>query len=310
MFEKLSSAIKTITTTVNQRTLKEDDITKILTEFELALIECDIAPIIVENLVKKVKETVTGTKIDRSIDIELHLIEHLKNVVKQILNEAKSLDFFKVINEKKNSGNLFSIVFLGINGTGKTTTISKIGKLLKDNGFSVVIAAADTHRAGAIEQLTEHAERLSLKVVTQSYGADPSAVARDAVLYAKSHKIDVVLIDTAGRMQTSKNLMDEMTKIIRVIKPDLKIFVGDALMGSDAVSQAKEFSEYTDFDAAILTKIDADAKGGAALSIISVTGKPIIFLGIGQEYENLIPFDINNFVSVIFEVESGKKCLK
>ncbi len=302
MFEKLSSAIKTITTTVNQRTLKEDDITKILTEFELALIECDIAPIIVENLVKKVKETVTGTKIDRSIDIELHLIEHLKNVVKQILNEAKSLDFFKVINEKKNSGNLFSIVFLGINGTGKTTTISKIGKLLKDNGFSVVIAAADTHRAGAIEQLTEHAERLSLKVVTQSYGADPSAVARDAVLYAKSHKIDVVLIDTAGRMQTSKNLMDEMTKIIRVIKPDLKIFVGDALMGSDAVSQAKEFSEYTDFDAAILTKIDADAKGGAALSIISVTGKPIIFLGIGQEYENLIPFDINNFVSVIFEV--------
>ena len=310
MFEKLSSAIKTITTTVNQRTLKEDDITKILTEFELALIECDIAPIIVENLVKKVKETVTGTKIDRSIDIELHLIEHLKNVVKQILNEAKSLDFFKVINEKKNSGNLFSIVFLGINGTGKTTTISKIGKLLKDNGFSVVLAAADTHRAGAIEQLTEHAERLSLKVVTQSYGADPSAVARDAVLYAKSHKIDVVLIDTAGRMQTSKNLMDEMTKIIRVIKPDLKIFVGDALMGSDAVSQAKEFSEYTDFDAAILTKIDADAKGGAALSIISVTGKPIIFLGIGQEYENLIPFDINNFVSVIFEVESGKKCLK
>jgi len=310
VFEKLSSAIKTITTTVNQRTLKEDDITKILTEFELALIECDIAPIIVENLVKKVKETVTGTKIDRSIDIELHLIEHLKNVVKQILNEAKSLDFFKVINEKKNSGNLFSIVFLGINGTGKTTTISKIGKLLKDNGFSVVIAAADTHRAGAIEQLTEHAERLSLKVITQSYGADPSAVARDAILYAKSHKIDVVLIDTAGRMQTSKNLMDEMTKIIRVIKPDLKIFVGDALMGSDAVSQAKEFSEYTDFDAAILTKIDADAKGGAALSIISVTGKPIIFLGIGQEYENLIPFDINNFVSVIFEVESGKKCLK
>ena len=303
MFEKLSSAIKTITTTVNQRTLKEDDITKILTEFELALIECDISPIIVENLVKKVKETVTGTKIDRSIDIELHLIEHLKNVVKQILNEAKSLDFFKVINEKKNSGNLFSIVFLGINGTGKTTTISKIGKLLKDNGFSVVLAAADTHRAGAIEQLTEHAERLSLKVITQSYGADPSAVARDAILYAKSHKIDVVLIDTAGRMQTSKNLMDEMTKIIRVIKPDLKIFVGGALMGSDAVSQAKEFSEYTDFDAAILTKIDADAKGGAALSIISVTGKPIIFLGIGQEYENLIPFDINNFVSVIFEVE-------
>ena len=303
MFEKLRSAIKIITTTASQRTLKEEDITNILTEFELALIESDVAPVIVENLIKKVKETVTGTKIDRSIDIELHLREHLKNIVEQVLDQATSLDFFKVINEKKKTGNLFSIVFLGINGTGKTTTISKIGKLLKDKNFSVVFAAADTHRAGAIEQLTEHAERLSLKVITQSYGADPSAVARDAILYAKSHKIDVVLIDTAGRMQTSKNLMDEMTKIIRVIKPDLKIFVGDALMGSDAVSQAKEFSEYTDFDAAILTKIDADAKGGAALSIISVTGKPIIFLGIGQEYENLIPFDINNFVSVIFEVE-------
>ena len=303
MFEKLRSAIKTITTTASQRTLKEDDITKILTEFELALIESDVAPVIAENLVKKVKETITGTKIDRSLDIESHLREHLKNVVKQVLNGAASLDFFKVINEKKKGGNLFSIVFLGINGTGKTTTISKIGKLLKDKGFSVVFAAADTHRAGAIEQLTEHANRLSVKVVAQSYGADPGAVARDSVLYARSHNIDVVLIDTAGRMQTSKNLMDEMSKIIRVIKPDLKIFIGDALAGSDAVSQAKEFLEYTEFDAAILTKIDADAKGGAALSIISVTGKPIIFLGMGQEYENLIPFDTNNFVSSIFDME-------
>jgi len=303
VFEKLRSAIKTITATASQRTLKEGDTIKILTEFELALIESDIAPVIAENLVKKVKETITGTKVDRSLDTESHLREHLKNVVKKLLNEASDLDFLKVINEKKKTGNLFSIVFLGINGTGKTTTISKIGKLLKDNGFSVVFAAADTHRAGAIEQLTEHAKRLSLKVIAQSYGADPGAVARDAVLYARSHNIDVVLIDTAGRMQTSKNLMDEMSKIIRVVEPDLKIFVGDALAGSDTVSQAKEFSKYTEFDAAILTKIDADAKGGAALSIISITGKPIIFLGMGQEYENLIPFDINNFVSSIFDME-------
>ena len=303
MFEKLRSAIKTITATASQRTLKEGDTIKILTEFELALIESDIAPVIAENLVKKVKETITGTKVDRSLDTESHLRAHLKNVVKNVLNEASDLNFLKVISEKKKTGNLFSIVFLGINGTGKTTTISKIGKLLKDNDFSVVFAAADTHRAGAIEQLTEHAKRLSLKVVSQRYGADPSAVARDAILYARSHKIDVVLIDTAGRMQTSKNLMDEMTKIIRVIEPDLKIFVGDALAGSDTVSQAKEFSEYTEFDAAILTKIDADAKGGAALSIISVTGKPIIFLGMGQEYENLIPFDVNNFVSSIFDMK-------
>ena len=139
--------------------------------------------------------------------------------------------------------------------------------ILKKNGFSVVIAAGDTHRAGAIEQVTEHANRISAKVVAQRYGADPAAVARDGVLYAKAHHIDVVLVDSAGRMQTNQNLMEEMSKIVRVVSPDLKIFIGDSLAGNDAVSQAELFSKYTGFDGAILTKVDADAKGGAALSI-------------------------------------------
>ncbi len=301
MFDKLRSAINSITSTVNQRTLKEDEVEKILLEFELALIESDVAQDIAENLTKKVKEAVTGTRIERSTDPGGYLKTHLQEAVKEVMSEASGLDLLSQLKEKKTSGGVFKIVFLGINGTGKTTTIAKIAKLLKDKGFSVVLACADTHRAGAIEQLTEHANRLSLKAVAQSYGADPAAVARDAILYAQSHRMDVVLIDTAGRMQTSKNLMDEMSKIIRVVKPDLKIFVGDSLAGNDAVSQAKEFSNYTDFDAAILTKIDADAKGGAALSITHVSGKPIIFLGMGQEYDNLIPFDVDRFVSSIFK---------
>jgi len=188
-----------------------------------------------------------------------------------------------------------------VNGTGKTTTIAKFANLLKKSGFSVILACSDTHRAGAIEQLTQHAERLSVKVISQKYGADPAAVARDAVLHAKSRRIDVVLIDTAGRMQTSRNLMEEMSKITRVVNPDLKIFVGDALAGNDAISQAKEFQEFTNFDAAILTKVDADVKGGAALSIAYITGKPIIYLGTGQSYDDLAQFNVDSFVSSLFE---------
>ena len=185
---------------------------------------------------------------------------------------------------------------MGINGTGKTTTVAKFAHYMKKNGFSVVIAAGDTHRAGAIEQVTEHANRISAKVVAQRYGADPAAVARDGVLYAKAHHIDVVLIDSAGRMQTNQNLMEEMSKIVRVVKPDFKIFIGDSLAGNDAISQAQLFNKYTGFDGAILTKTDADTKGGAALSIAFTTKRPILFLGVGQEYKDMKKFEPNSFV--------------
>jgi fused signal recognition particle receptor len=194
----------------------------------------------------------------------------------------------------------FVIAFLGINGTGKTTTVAKVARLLRKNNVSVVLAAGDTHRAGAIEQISRHAERLSLKVITQRYGADPSAVGRDAIDYAKKHHIDVVLVDTAGRMQTAKNLMDEISKIVRVVKPDIKLFVGDALAGNDTINQAREFFQYTDFDGALLTKIDADAKGGAAISIVHITSRPVIFLGIGQGYDDLVAFDAGRFMDSIF----------
>jgi fused signal recognition particle receptor len=162
--------------------------------------------------------------------------------------------------------------------------VAKIASLLRKNDISLVVAAADTHRAGAIEQLTQHAERLGVKVIAQRYGADPSAVGRDAVDYGKKHYVEAVLIDTAGRMQTAKGLMDEIGKIVKVVKPDLKIFVGDSLAGNDTINQATDFFHYTEFDGAILTKSDADAKGGAAISIVYSTSKPIIYLGIGQGY--------------------------
>jgi len=284
-----------------ERTLDDKEVSKLLWDFKIALMESDVAYEVVEELTSRLKNEIVGTKIQRSVNPSDYIRERLMNIIKEIFSGAKQLDVLEMIKKKRAIGEPFIILFLGVNGTGKTTTIAKFANLLKKSGFSVILACSDTHRAGAIEQLTEHAERLSVKVISQKYGADPAAVARDAVLHAKSKKIDVVLIDTAGRMQTSKNLMEEMAKITRVVNPDLKIFVGDALAGNDAVSQAKEFQEFTNFDAAILTKTDADVKGGAALSITYVTGKPIIYLGTGQSYDDLVQFNIDSFISLLFE---------
>jgi fused signal recognition particle receptor len=195
------------------------------------------------------------------------------------------------VKERKSKGEITTILFVGVNGTGKTTTLAKIANMLKKNGFSVVIAAGDTYRAGSIEQLELHAERLGIRVIKQDYGSDAAAVAFDAIAHAKAKHIDVVLIDSAGRMQSNKNLLEEMKKIARVANPDLKIFVGDALAGNDALSQAREFDAAIGINGAILTKVDADPSGGAALSIAFVTGKPVILIGVGQGYDDIKQFD-------------------
>lgn len=301
MFDRLRSALSTLTQTVTKKTLDEKNVGEALWQFELALIESDVAQEVAEALIKKVRESLFGLKVNRTEDVSILVKKELQNTVKSLLQPSAQIDLRASISSKKAFGEPYVVVFLGINGTGKTTTIAKVAYLLKTQGFSCVLACADTFRAGAIEQMSEHARRLSLKVVAQDYGADPAAVARDAVLYAKSHKVDVVLVDTAGRMQTSRNLMDEMTKIIRVVNPDLKIFVGDSLAGNDAVSQAKTFFSHVNFDAVILTKVDADVKGGSALSIASVTGRPIIFLGDGQTYDSLKPFSAEEFASLLLE---------
>jgi fused signal recognition particle receptor len=227
--------------------------------------------------------------------------ERLAQVLKTAFVKAGTADLVANVREKRKTGEPYSILFLGINGTGKTTTVAKLANLIKKNGLSVVCAAGDTHRPGAIEQLTEHADRLSVKVVSQRYGADPAAVGRDGILYAKAHHTDCLLIDSAGRMQTNQNLMEEMSKIVRVVKPDFRIFVADALTGNDAVSQAELFNQHVGFDGAILTKADADVRGGAALSIVYSTGKPVLYLGVGQGYDDLQPFDTQKFLDSLLK---------
>jgi fused signal recognition particle receptor len=190
----------------------------------------------------------------------------------------------------------YVILFCGINGTGKTTTIAKIAEWLKNRDITSVIAAADTFRAASIEQLNEHGEKLGIKVISGNYGSDPASVAFDAIKYAKKNSISCVLIDTAGRMHTEKNLLKEMEKIVRVTKPDLKVFVGESITGNDAVEQIKSFDWAIGIDGIVLTKADIDEKGGTALSLGYITKKPILFLGTGQTYDAIEPFDKEKFI--------------
>jgi fused signal recognition particle receptor len=197
----------------------------------------------------------------------------------------------RLIEEKRAQNSPTTIVFLGVNGTGKTTSIAKVARLLLRKGFTVIIACADTYRAGSIEQMEEHAERVGVRTIKHPYGSDAAAVAFDAINYARSHGTNAVLVDTAGRMQTNRNLLDEMKKIVRISKPDLKILVVDALTANDAVEQSKVFNEAVGVDAIILAKLDADARGGSAISVTFTTKKPVIYAGVGQGYEDLVPFN-------------------
>lgn len=301
MFDKLKKAFSSAAKGIGQRELTQKVLDDTLFDLQMSLLESDVAQEAVDALSTRLKKELLGLKLEKNDDTTKIIQSRLQKAVAEVFARAGRLDLVKKIKEKKDSrSGPFVIVFLGINGTGKTTTVAKVANLLKKEGFTVVVAAGDTHRAGAIEQLAQHANKLSLKVVAQRYGADPSAVGRDAVEHARKNYLDVVLVDTAGRMQTSKNLMDEMSKILRVVKPDLKLFVGDALAGNDTINQAREFFQYTNFDGALLTKIDADAKGGAAISIAQITSKPIVYVGTGQGYDDIIPFDPDKFIESLF----------
>src|SRR5438093_4014214 len=303
LFEKLRKIFSETAKNLSQKSISKKEIDSILVELQISLMENDVAHEIVDEMTSKIKTEISSVKLERNENIDEVITTKLYSFLHELFSlTTNKTDIIQSILEKKRSkSGPYSIIFLGINGTGKTTTIAKFCKLLRDNGISVVLAAADTHRAGAIEQISHHGNNLNVKVISQRYGADPSAVARDALEHAKKNYIDAVLIDTAGRMQTSKNLMEEVSKIIRVIKPDMKIFVGDSLAGNDTVNQAREFFQYTNFDGSILTKSDADAKGGAAISIAYLTHKPILYLGVGQGYGDLAEFNHNKFLDSIFK---------
>ncbi|MFA5558953.1 MAG: signal recognition particle-docking protein FtsY [Methanofastidiosum sp.] len=289
MFDSLKNKFSGLVDGVSSKKITEKDLNKILEDFELSLLESDVSMAVSEKIVNELKKKLTGEKIGLTSNKKDYVKIAVEETLTEIL-EYKKYNIFKEIEKKKKAGEIFSIAFVGFNGTGKTTTIAKFGKLLSDKGYKVVIAASDTFRAGSIEQLCLHAENIGIKVIKHNYGADPAAVAFDAINHAKARGIDVVLIDTAGRSEMNKNLMDEMKKLVRVSNPDMKIFVGDSLAGNAVAEQAKKFSEI-DLDGSILTKVDADSRGGAALSISYITGKPILFIGTGQGYDDLEPFD-------------------
>jgi len=276
--------------------ISEKDLDELLWELELVLLEADVALPIVEEIKASVRADLLGKRVDRSYRVEDAIEMALKNAVRNVLKGSEfDFDSFIAAHEKP-----VIVMFLGINGTGKTTAIAKLTKRLQGQGFSVVLSASDTFRAGAIEQITIHADRLGSKVIKHQAGGDPAAVAYDALEHAKARKRDVVLVDTAGRMQTNANLMDEMKKIKRVVKPHLTVFVGDSLAGNDAIEQARTFEKEIGIDVVILTKIDADAKGGAALSIAHSIKKPIAFLSTGQGYDDIIKFDSQWMVDRLF----------
>jgi fused signal recognition particle receptor len=274
-----------ITETVTKKAISDKKFEELFFDLEVGLLESNVAVEVIEKIKEDLKKELVDTKVLRGTIQEV--VENtLKNSLSEIL-EIKPIDILEKIKTKKP----YVICFIGVNGSGKTTTIAKFVNLLKANNLKCVLAAADTFRAAAIQQLEEHANNLNVKMIKHDYGSDPAAVAFDAIKYAEQKALDVVLIDTAGRLHSNANLMAELDKIIRIAKPDFKIFVGESITGNDCVFQATEYNKITGIDGIILSKADVDDKGGAAISVSYVTKKPILFMGTGQEYKDLEVFD-------------------
>jgi fused signal recognition particle receptor len=266
MFERLRKSFDAFIEKVSTEALSEEKIDSLLWDFRVALMENDVALAVVDRICEDLKKNLTGLRVGRLEDRKKCVRDALQVTLIDILTLGGEVDLLKLAEEKRRQRSPLTIVFAGINGTGKTTT---------------------------------HAKRLGVKMIKHEYGSDAASVAFDGVAYAKARGVNVVLIDTAGRMETNRNLMEEMRKIVKVVTPDLVIFVGDALAGNDAVTQAEEFSRFIPISASILTKMDADAKGGAAVSVAYITKKPVIFMGVGQAYTDLAPFKPVEFADLL-----------
>ena len=276
-------------------TVKEEDLKDLLWDLQISLLESDVALETAEKICNDLKENLVGREIKKS-EIEKVVKEEIKKSLFEILDQ-EPIDLLKEVEKKKP----YVILFLGFNGSGKTTAIARIAYLLKQKGFTVNMAAGDTWRAAAINQLEKHGAKLKVPVIKHDYGADSAAVIFDAIEHAKARGIDVVLADTAGRTHTNTNLMKELEKIIRVNKPDLKLLVIDSLTGNDAVEQARAFDEAVGVDGIVLTKMDVNEKGGAALSVSHTIKKPILFIGVGQEYNDLKEFNPREIIQNLLE---------
>jgi len=272
--------------------ISEKDFEEYKDDLEMLLLENNVALEVTEKIIETLKEKLIDKEFPKK-----DLLKEIQNVLREIIEEVlvEPFDIIQAIKDKRKTGKPYVILFCGINGSGKTTTIAKVAEMLKKQKISCILAAGDTFRAASIEQLKKHGERLNVEVVANEYGSDPASVGFDAIKAATKNKIDCVLIDTAGRMHTAKNLLKEIEKIARVCAPDTKIFVGESITGNDALEQVKGFDESIGIDGIILTKADIDEKGGTALSVGYVTKKPILFLGTGQEYHEIELFNKKKF---------------
>jgi len=284
--EKKKSFFESIKEKVTTKKIDEKQFNEFFWDIELGLMENNVATEVIDKIKEDLKKNLVDQPLKRG-DIE----ETIKDSLKKSLDEVLSFETIDLIKKIKESEKPFVIIFFGINGAGKTTTIAKVANLILKNKLKCLLVAADTFRAAAIQQLEEHGKKLGVKVVRQDYGSDPAAVAFDGVKSAKAKGIDVVLIDTAGRQHSNENLMEEMKKIVRVIKPDMKLFIGESITGNDCIEQVKKFNEIVKIDGIILSKADIDEKDGTALSVSYVSGKPILYFGVGQKYEDLKAFD-------------------
>jgi fused signal recognition particle receptor len=296
LFDKLRAQFSNFYDRVTKTELQGKDLDKVLDEFQLSLVENDVAVSVADYVANELKEKLKDVQFARFSDPRKGVKTILGDVLLSVLDRAGRLDLFDFIEKKRKAGEPAVIVFVGINGTGKTTSIAKLAYVLQKRGLTCVLAASDTYRSGAIEQLAEHARRIGVRMIQHQYQGDPAAVAYDAVNYARAHGVNAVLIDTAGRMGTNTNLLEEMRKIVRVTKPDLTILVVDALTGNDAVEQGKVFSQAVKIDGIILAKLDADIKGGNAISLSYIMGRPVTLVGTGQGYDDLEPFQPQNIV--------------
>ena len=290
MFDKLRAQFSNFYDRIAKTDLKGKDLEEVIDEFQLTLVENDVAVSAADLVCSELREKLKDVQFARFTDPRTRVKVILEEVLLSVLQRAGHLDIFEMVEKKRAAGEPAIIVFIGINGTGKTTSIAKLAYILQKRGRGVILAASDTYRSGAMEQLEEHARRIGVRVIKHQYGGDHAAVAFDAVSYARAHGINAVLIDTAGRMGTNKNLLEEMRKIVRVTNPDLTILVVDALTGNDAVEQGRVFSEAVRIDGIILAKLDADIKGGSAISLSYIMGKPVAMVGTGQKYDDLEQF--------------------
>ncbi len=291
--EKKKGFFSKIAEAITKTSLSEDKFNSLFWDLEVILLENNVAVEVIDKIKDDMKEKLVKGKISR-FDVDKTVLDTLKKSIDEILTFDK-VDLVKEAKKKKP----LILAFVGVNGSGKTTTIAKLAQYFMNNKLTVVMAAADTFRAAAIQQLEEHANRLHVKLIKQDYGSDAAAVAFDAVKYAEANKIDVVLIDTAGRLHSNVNLMSEMKKIMRVAKPDYKLFIGESITGNDCVEQAQQFNDAVSIDGIVLSKADVDEKGGAAISVSYVTKKPILFLGTGQAYDDLKPFSKNEIIKTL-----------